>query len=147
MVHFGIAPLQVRRDVAMLGVIHRAVLRKGPPQLWPFFPKATRRTEGATTRSADRHKEQLQTYCTGNHLEVLKRSVLGLVEVYNALPPAVVQSSTTVKALQGQLQALVLTQARAGVEDWQLLLSPRLHCWDRRLWDLRGWSLGCSTVP
>ena len=37
MVHFGLAPLGTRRDVACLGVIHRAVLRRGPPQLFQYF--------------------------------------------------------------------------------------------------------------
>ena len=40
LVHFALAPLATRRDMAMLGVVHRAVLRKGPPQLWPFFRPA-----------------------------------------------------------------------------------------------------------
>jgi hypothetical protein len=30
---FNVAPLCVRRDIAVLGVIHRAALREGPPQL------------------------------------------------------------------------------------------------------------------
>ena len=36
--HFKLAPLSSRRDIAMLGVIHRAVLGEGPPQLRQFFP-------------------------------------------------------------------------------------------------------------
>ena len=32
--HFSLAPLAARREIAMLGVIHRAVLKKGPLQLW-----------------------------------------------------------------------------------------------------------------
>ena len=35
--HFNLAPLETRRDIAILGVIHRAALREGPPQLWKFF--------------------------------------------------------------------------------------------------------------
>ena len=35
--HFSLAPLGVRRDIAMLGVVFRAVLQKGPPQLRSFF--------------------------------------------------------------------------------------------------------------
>ena len=49
LVHFALAPLQVRRDVAMLGVVHRAALRKGPPQLWPFFALAQAQTAGPAT--------------------------------------------------------------------------------------------------
>ena len=32
LVNFRLAPLQTRRDIAMLGVIHRAVIGCGPPQ-------------------------------------------------------------------------------------------------------------------
>ena len=35
--HFNLAPLMVRRDIAILGVIHRAAMCAGPPQLWGFF--------------------------------------------------------------------------------------------------------------
>ena len=36
--NFNLAPLSTRRDIAMLGVIHRAALREGPQQLLIFFP-------------------------------------------------------------------------------------------------------------
>ena len=135
--HFSLAPLAVRRDVAMLSVVHRAVLRKGPPQLWVYFTVVD---NNSRTTAGDRHRLQLQTYRTGHHLEVLTRSVLGLTEVYNELPPALVESCSTAKAFQKQLQALVCTWAREGKEDWQTLLSPRLRSWERRLTCLRGWS-------
>ena len=34
---FNLASLSTRRDIAMLAVIHRAVLHKGPPHFFPFF--------------------------------------------------------------------------------------------------------------
>ena len=34
----SLAPLETRRDIAMLGVIHRAALKLGPPQLHGFSP-------------------------------------------------------------------------------------------------------------
>ena len=34
----NLAPLETRRDIAMLGVIHRAALKLGPPQLHGFSP-------------------------------------------------------------------------------------------------------------
>ena len=40
LMEFNLAPLATRRDIAMLGLVHRAVLRKGPPQFWEFFTKA-----------------------------------------------------------------------------------------------------------
>ena len=138
--HFGLAPLRVRRDVAMLGVVHRTVLRKGPPQLWPFFPAAHRRLEGPTTRSANRHSKQLQTYRTGHYLKAVRRSALGCVDVYNELPPGLVETTTSVRAFQGLLQALVLSVLREGSDYWRDLLSTRTHSWERHLKELRAWS-------
>ena len=150
--HFGLAPLQVRRDVAMLGVVHRAVLRKGPPQLWSFFTAAQRRLDGPTTRSAGRHRKQLQTYRTGHYLETVRRSALGCVDVYNELPPGLVETAASVRAFQGLLQALVLSVLRDGREHWRELLTTRTHSWERQLKELRGWSpppykKGCGPVP
>ena len=34
---YNLAPLSVRRDVALLGVVHRTVLGKGPPQFRRWF--------------------------------------------------------------------------------------------------------------
>ena len=37
LMHFSLAPLRMRRDIAMLGVLHRAALGVGPPQLKEMF--------------------------------------------------------------------------------------------------------------
>ena len=36
---FHLAPLQVRRDIAMLGLIHRTALGKGPPPFAEHFKR------------------------------------------------------------------------------------------------------------
>ena len=66
------------------------------------------------------------------HKKVLKRSVLGLVEVWNLLPTAVVEGSKTVQSFQAQLQELTLTAARDGFEDWKVLLNADRSYWERR---------------
>ena len=38
--HFILAPLETRRDIAILGVIHCAAMREGPPQLWKVVCRA-----------------------------------------------------------------------------------------------------------
>ena len=37
LVHFHLAPLNTRRDIAVLGAVHRAVLGRGPEELKDFF--------------------------------------------------------------------------------------------------------------
>jgi hypothetical protein len=40
LLEFNLAPLEMRRDIAMLGVIHRASIKEGPPQLQQLFQKS-----------------------------------------------------------------------------------------------------------
>ena len=78
LVHFHLAPLSVRRDIAMLGLIHRAVLGKGTPHFQKHFPLASRSLRKIVEpRTFLRHP-------------IIKRSVFGLVAVYNFLPSHVV---------------------------------------------------------
>ena len=94
LLHFHLAPLSTRRDVAMLGMIHRTVLGKGPPQFGKFF----RRDPNHTLKLVDPRQT--------SRSPLLKRSALGLVAVYNMLPHNVL-SAKTVSAFQKGLQATV----------------------------------------
>ena len=39
LIEFNMAPLDLRRDIAQLGLIHRTVLKKGPPHFKTLFPR------------------------------------------------------------------------------------------------------------
>ena len=120
--NFKLAPLSARRDVAMLGVIHRTLLGEGPPQLRVFF----RLDETNLRRSAriTRHERQIVSNFGDRPLDMVKRSVLGLTRVYNMLPAHVVKCKS-VRSFQGALQELLCEQAVAGRPEWQYLFSPR----------------------
>ena len=122
MVNLKLAPLASRRDIAMLGVIHRTVLGEGPPQLRDLFQL----DRSAVRRSArhTRHGHQLACHFGDTPLDMIKRSVLGLCHVYNLLPANILQCHS-VKAFQGALQHLLCEQAVAGRPQWQALFSPR----------------------
>ena len=53
----NLAPLACRRDIAMLGVIHRCVLGKGPPHFQDFFKLASAKAS-ITRRGARRHERE-----------------------------------------------------------------------------------------
>ena len=124
---FNLAPLTTRRDVAMLGLIHRTVLKKGPEQFQQYFALQTQARRPNTRGQARReeHGRQLQDYRTSSHLNVVRRSALGLVAVYNLLPARIVHLAT-VKDFQVALQDLVKQRAQEGCEDWKHSLSPRI---------------------
>ena len=94
MVEFRLAPLNCRRDMAMLGVLHRAALKKGPEHLERFFYCAETATNTRTRLATRRHNWQLAEHRKGRFLEILRRSALGLVAVYNLLPADVVAADT-----------------------------------------------------
>ena len=78
LLNYKLAPLSTRRDCAMLGLIHRAVLGLGPPQFKKWFPLAPATVRPTTRLTARRHNRQLVDYCDGSHTSLLARSVLGL---------------------------------------------------------------------
>ena len=131
---FNLAPLATRRDMAMLGLIHRTALNKGPVQFKQFFfpaeGRATRLTRLTARREA--HGAQLTDWRQRTHLNVIRRSALGLVAVYNLLPPEVVKLKD-VKGFQRALQDLVKKRTEQNCEDWELTLSPRVPLWNHPL--------------
>ena len=120
----NLLPLSTRRDIAMLGVVHRTVLGEGPPhfQKW-FFSR--RWSRPLNTRLATKeHRYQLHDYLGGTHTELLRRTALGLPRVYNNLPNKVVEHKA-VKDFQKALTNFVRQQLKQNRKDWKTCLSPR----------------------
>ena len=89
----NLAPLRVRRDIMMLGILHRIVLGIGPRPFHDLI-KMSNSTLLHHGFRLDRplHNKQLQDCVTCNSLVILKRSLFGLVTVYNRLDQNVVDS-------------------------------------------------------
>ena len=113
LIEFRLAPLCVHRHIAMLGLIHRTTLGKGPDQFQDFFK---RDPQGYGTLRDPRHA------CKS---PLIKRSAFGLVAIYNMLPPSVVEIKS-VSAFQKRLQEVIVTYAASGHTQWAEVLSPRL---------------------
>ena len=98
----NLAPLSCRRDMAMLGVIHRALLGQGPAHFRKHICLATDE-EAASAASLPRHRLQAKSYrkglaidfeapsCRPEPPDFFLRSIFGLLDVYNLLPVAVVE--------------------------------------------------------
>ena len=112
LVNFHLAPLSTRRDIAMLGLIHRTTMGNGPPQFQDFFRKTS---DGRSL--VDPRRESTSP--------LIKRSALGLVAVYNMLPPRLL-AVRSVSTFQKRLQEYVIMFAQSGYPKWQEVLSPRL---------------------
>ena len=121
---YNLGPLNWRRDVAMLGLLHKCTLGLAHPRLRELFPPVTRQPAVYSTRYAEgRNTKQILERCTGDFLEVTRRSVFGLVRVYNFLPETVV-AKTSLQAFQAELTEETRKRCRRG-GDWALLYSPR----------------------
>ena len=113
LIGFPLAPLETRRDIAMLGLIHRAVLSKGPNHFKEFF-----QLSGA---AGHRHRLHLKEVPM---TRMLSWTAIDLIEVYYLLPSWTVEIFS-VKGFQGALQSLVKACAADGCEAWAATLSPR----------------------
>ena len=121
---YTLAPLRVRRDLAMLGLLHSCALGTAPPQLLDLFPRTDRGNSGVVTRlQVRRHNKQLADRRAGTRTETLRRSVFGLVAVYNLLPPGCVSKDT--KHLKGYLQNWLRELSEGGCNCWAEVLGRR----------------------
>jgi hypothetical protein len=118
---FNLAPLATRRDIAMLGLIHRTVLRKGPHHFREHFQREATPPPGVTRH----HGRHLVDPRHSHQGRIIGRSALGLAAVYNLLPPYVVLIGE-VAGFQTALQRIIKLRASDGQADWATTLSPRL---------------------
>ena len=130
-----LAPLSTRRDIAILGIVHRAAIGRGPPLFHSWF-----RLDSAPPppRAPRRHQRHLADPCALRAQQFVINSALGAVRVYNILPDFVV-AAQTVKEFQSRLSALLVCQIREENDAWVTLFSWRgpLHNHSLRL--LRDW--------
>ena len=130
---FHLAPLRTRRDMAMLGIIHRAMLGLGPDHFRRYFRFASH----VSNTERVRHNRQIVSHRHGKFLDVLAHSVLGAADIYNLLPQYIVDATTT-KEFQHRLQELVCTTIEYDVYEWQDIFSPRkaLHSHALKQWTM-----------
>ena len=114
LLRYNLAPLQTRRDLALLGLIHRTVLGQGAEHFQRWFFRDTRPEHQYETRyRTGKHSKQLYDYLDGSHSELLRRSALGLTRTYNSLEQATV-NATTVATFQKALQKTLKEKASRG---------------------------------
>ena len=121
--HFNLAPLSTRRDIALLGFLHRVRLGLAPAHLARLFPLDF--TDLRRSVRQARHDHRFLVDTSGCQLEIFKRSVFGLTRIYNILPERIVVLSS-VSAFQSGLQGIIKRAASENFPHWEALLSPRI---------------------
>ena len=112
-IRFNLAPLEMRRDIGMLGLIHRTVLGKGPEQFRPLFERSIECNNPRGRESKLMHSRQLKTHRCGQYLDVLANSALGLADIYNLLPGYAAEVNEVCE-FQSRLQELAREIAQKG---------------------------------
>ena len=119
---FNLAPLGVRRDIAMLGILYKVCHNKAPPPLQGLFQHCGGRTlTSYSFRTSDvLHDKALHDPVEPGHPLIIRRSIYGLVKVFNRLPQHFVDSKTT-QEFQRRLQNCAKDAASENAIDWQLM--------------------------
>ena len=119
LINFSLAPLVVRRDIAMLGLLYRINAGIAPdvfsryifPSSRSYFPRGLR----AQTL---RRNRQLHDHIDGSQSRMFQRSLFGLIYTYNILPQNLVDSKS-VHIFQRRLQRGLMRAAKSNIVRWQ----------------------------
>ena len=115
-VHFNIAPLALRRKIAILGLLHRCARLEAPKQLCDLFPRIQVRERANNTRFSFKPDDVLLMDRTdGMNSTLLNRSIFGMVRFYNRLPKAV-KATKLVSTFQGKLQDAAIGLCKKGMD-------------------------------
>ena len=125
-IDYNLCPLRLRRDIAMLGFIYKAVHGLGHETSQSLFTRQRRRSRICphTRLSMYRHALQLvEPMCTHSPA-LFARSIFGLVPIWNLLPQHAV-SAPTVSCVQSRLTAVARDRCISQFDIWHQLYSAR----------------------
>ena len=117
---YNLAPLGTRRDMALLGLIHKCAIGGGPPHFKQFFSRAA-----GTTMLLNPYSQPPFVFGPFRRTSaLLTNSAVGLIPVYNSLAEFQ-RRAETVPDFQGYLQEYIKSQCRIGLVRWDKSLCPR----------------------
>ncbi len=120
---FNLAPLQLRRDVGMLGALWKVSRGIAHPDLCALFPLCPIPPLILRTRADHRrHRRQFVDPCDGTQLQQFSRSLFGLIKVWNVLPTEFVDTES-VSNFQTKLTGVARFACRDDAESWQHMFS------------------------
>ena len=117
----NLAPLKLRRDIAILGLLHMVQLGEAHPDFDQLFQKHHGEEERANTRHAARRHDRQFHEVRGNSY-YFNNSVFGATRIYNVLPGYVVNANG-VSEFQSLLTKDDRFQCKLGSANW-----VRMYC-------------------
>ena len=123
---FKLAPLELRRDIAALGLLHKIQLGEAHLDFDGLFPKAVHVEPPVTRHGSRRHGRQFAEI-SGNSF-YFNHSVFGMTKLYNILPEYAVACST-VSSFQAVLTKDARMACQTGRRDWKEIYRNRHYGW------------------
>jgi hypothetical protein len=117
---YNLAPLRLRRDIAVLGMLHRIQLGEAHEDFSKVFEPDHHVRTTATRHNARRHQRQFRE--VWGRTDFFNRSIFSAVCVYNVLPADIVEAKS-VKTFQ----SLLTKQARIACDAMQASWG-RMYC-------------------
>lgn len=121
---FNLAPSQLRRDIAILGLLFKIAKGKSHPDFELLFPRDVRARNWHTRANESSHDMRLVDICNGNQSDLINRSIFGAVRVFNRLPSFLLEVES-VQGFQRLLTERVRHFCRQGFNNWQCTYSNR----------------------
>ena len=120
---FNFAPAELRRNIGILGMIHKRVLGQCHPSYQQLLPWYSERFD---TPRGFGHSKQLYGHWVEatSHPALFSRSIFSMVDIYNNLPQWVVDAQN-VTHFQKMLTAEAREQCRQGNASWVSSFSKR----------------------
>ena len=109
---YNFAPSELRRDIGLLGFLHKRILNECHPGVIALLPMAT--------HDSHYHSKQIDSQlekCIARHV-LWNRSLFGMIHVYNRLPQEVVDLPS-VSVFQTELTRMARTRCWRGDANWK----------------------------
>ena len=120
--YYNFAPPVLRRDIGILGFLHKRVLGIGPPALAQFLP--------FSPLGSHWHNKQLDSHldsCTTLHA-LHERSIFGMIHVYNRLHQSLIDI-LTVSEFKTELTSMARARCRRGDPEWKWSFHSSAQIW------------------
>ena len=115
----NLAPLGMRRDLAMLTLLHKVSLGIAPSPIAELFKHRCGTLDSFGFSGLFRtHSRQLHDPVTVSHPPMIQRSIFGLIKVYNRLSSYVLDANTP-KQFHARFHNLAKQAAKSSSSGWQ----------------------------
>ena len=111
-IHYNFAPPSLRRDIGLLGFLHKRILEQCHETIIGFFPRKP--------HTSPWHDKQLESYSSMCMYRwgLYERSIFHMVHVYNRLPQDVVNIDS-ISGFQACLTSMAKRRCNAGAANWR----------------------------